>query len=58
VSSRIAEALCGGMVESGLLVDEKWMIDLERKHLVALAKMPKIVERIGYMLKNGKPLRN
>ncbi len=58
VSSRIAEVLCGGMVEPGSLVDEKWMIDLERKHFVALAKMPKTEDRIGYMLKNGKPLRN
>ena len=58
VSSRIAEVLCGGMVEPGSLVDEKWMLDLERKHFVALAKMPKTQERIAFMLKNGKPLRN
>ena len=58
VSSRIAEVICGGMVTPGSLVDEKWMIDLERKHFVALAKMPKTEERIGYMLKNGEPLRN
>jgi 3-hydroxyacyl-CoA dehydrogenase len=58
VSSRIAEVLCGGMIEPGSLVDEKWMIDLERKHFVSLAKMPKTQERIAYMLKNGKPLRN
>ena len=58
VSSRIAEVLCGGMVTPGSLVDEKWMIDLERKHFVALAKMPKTQERIAFMLKNGKPLRN
>lgn len=58
VSSRIAEVLCGGMIEPGSLVDEKWMLDLERKHFVALAKMPKTQERIAYMLKNGKPLRN
>ncbi|MCA3017527.1 MAG: enoyl-CoA hydratase/isomerase family protein [Rhodocyclaceae bacterium] len=58
VSSRIAEVLCGGMIEPGSLVDEKWMLDLERKHFVALAKMPKTQERIAFMLKNGKPLRN
>jgi 3-hydroxyacyl-CoA dehydrogenase len=58
VSSRIAEVLCGGMIEPGSLVDEKWMLDLERKHFVALAKMPKTQDRIAFMLKNGKPLRN
>ncbi len=58
VSSRIAEVLCGGMVEPGTLVNEQWMLDLERKHFCELAKMPKTQERIAYMLKNGKPLRN
>ncbi len=58
VSSRVAEVLCGGMVDPGSLVDEKWMLDLERRHFVELAKMPKTQERIAYMLKNGKPLRN
>ena len=58
ISSRVAEVLCGGMVEPGSLVDEKWMLDLERKHFLALAKMPKTQERIAFMLKNGKPLRN
>jgi 3-hydroxyacyl-CoA dehydrogenase len=58
VSSRIAEVLCGGPVEPGSLVDEKWLLDLERKNFVELAKTPKTQERIEYMLKNGKPLRN
>ena len=58
VSSRIAEVLCGGAVEPGSLVDEKWLLDLERRHFVELAKMPKTQERIEFMLKNGKPLRN
>ncbi len=58
ISSRIAEVLCGGMVEPGTLVNEKWMLDLERKHFCELAKMPKTQERIAFMLKNGKPLRN
>jgi 3-hydroxyacyl-CoA dehydrogenase len=58
VSSRIAEALCGGEVEPGSAVDEQWLLDLERSNFVELAKMPKTQERIEYMLKNGKPLRN
>jgi 3-hydroxyacyl-CoA dehydrogenase len=58
ISSAIAEILCGGEVEPGSLVDEKWLLDLERKHFVALAKTPKTQERIQHMLENGKPLRN
>jgi 3-hydroxyacyl-CoA dehydrogenase len=58
ISSRIAEILCGGFVEPGSMVDEKWLLDLERKHFVELAKMPKTQERIEHMLKTGKPLRN
>src|SRR5690349_12822743 len=58
ISSRIAEVLCGGEVQPGSTVDEKWLLDLERRHFVELAKTPKTQERIEYMLKNGKPLRN
>jgi 3-hydroxyacyl-CoA dehydrogenase len=58
ISSRIAEILCGGPVEPGSLVDEQWLLDLERRHFVELAKMPKTQDRIEHMLKAGKPLRN
>ena len=58
IASRIAEVVCGGEVTPGSIVDEKWLLDLERRNFVELAKMPKTQERIEYMLKNGKPLRN
>ncbi|KFN45255.1 3-hydroxyacyl-CoA dehydrogenase/enoyl-CoA hydratase family protein [Arenimonas composti] len=58
VSRRIATVLCGGEVDRGSLVDEEWLLRLERENFVALAQMPKTQERIAYMLKNGKPLRN
>jgi 3-hydroxyacyl-CoA dehydrogenase len=58
VSTRIATVLCGGDVDRGTLVDEQWLLNLEREHFVALALMPKTQERIAFMLKNGKPLRN
>ena len=51
-------ALCGGEIERGSAVDEQWFLDLERKHFVALAQMPKTQERIMHTLKTGKPLRN
>ena len=58
VSTRIATVLCGGEVDRGSLVDEEWLLRLEREHFVALAQMPKTQDRIKYTLANGKPLRN
>ena len=58
IGSRIAECLCGGNVDPGSMVDEKWMLDLERKNFVELAKTDKTQARIENMLKTGKPLRN
>ena len=58
VSTRIATVLCGGNVDRGSLVDEDWLIKLEREHFVALAQMPKTQARIMHTLTTGKPLRN
>ncbi len=58
VSKRIATVLCGGNVDRGSLVDEDWLIKLEREHFVALAQMPKTQARIMHTLTTGKPLRN
>jgi len=58
IATRIATVLCGGEVDRGSLVDEEWLLELERQHFVALAQMPKTQERIAHMLKTGKPLRN
>lgn len=58
IASRIATVICGGEVDRNSLVDEEWLLKLEREHFVALAQMPKTQERIAHMLKTGKPLRN
>ena len=58
IAVRIATVLCGGEVERGALVDEDWLIKLERKHFVELAQQDKTQARIAHMLKTGKPLRN
>ncbi len=58
VSTRIATVLCGGEVDRGSLVDEDWLIRLEREQFVALAQMPKTQARIVHTLTTGKPLRN
>jgi 3-hydroxyacyl-CoA dehydrogenase len=54
----IAEALCGGDVEPGALVDEQWLLDLERKYFLQLVAHPKSQERMMGMLQTGKPVRN
>ncbi|MFZ1643476.1 MAG: 3-hydroxyacyl-CoA dehydrogenase/enoyl-CoA hydratase family protein [Candidatus Contendobacter sp.] len=55
---KIATALCGGDVDPNTLVDEAWLLGLERKSFVELAKNPLTQARIEQMLKTGKPLRN
>jgi 3-hydroxyacyl-CoA dehydrogenase len=58
IGSRIVEIMCGGDVEAGSLVDEQWLLDLERKNFMELLATEKTRARVKYMLKNGKPLRN
>ncbi|BCK87830.1 putative 3-hydroxyacyl-CoA dehydrogenase [Sideroxyarcus emersonii] len=58
IGSRVAETLCGGDVDAGSLVDEQWLLDLERRNFMELLAHFKTQDRIEYMLKNGKPLRN
>ncbi|UOS97350.1 3-hydroxyacyl-CoA dehydrogenase/enoyl-CoA hydratase family protein [Xanthomonas arboricola] len=58
IATRIATVMCGGEVDRGALVDEEWLLKLERKHFVELAQQEKTQARIGHMLKTGKPLRN
>jgi 3-hydroxyacyl-CoA dehydrogenase len=58
IATRIATVLCGGDIDRGAVVDEEWLLKLERKHFVELAQQPKTQERIAHMLKTGKPLRN
>ncbi len=58
IGCRVAETMCGGDVDAGSFVDEDWLLDLERRHFMELIATDKTQERIEYMLKNGKPLRN
>ncbi|MFI4937461.1 MAG: 3-hydroxyacyl-CoA dehydrogenase/enoyl-CoA hydratase family protein [Candidatus Berkiellales bacterium] len=58
LGSKIANILCGGPLEMGSLVDEDWILNLEREGLFALLETPQTFDRIKYMLEQGKPLRN
>lgn len=54
----IAEIVSGGVIEEGSLVNEQWLLDLERKAFMELLNHPKTQERIMGMMQTGKPVRN
>jgi 3-hydroxyacyl-CoA dehydrogenase len=54
----IAEVVAGGDIEPGSLVNEQWLLDLERKNFMELLNHPKTQERIMGMMQTGKPVRN
>jgi len=58
IANKIAEVLCGGAVTPGTLISEQHLLDLEREAFKSLCGERKTQERIEFMLKNGKALRN
>ena len=58
VGRAIATGLCGGEVETGTLVNEEWLLTVERKMFVELGRTEKTQARIKSMLETGRPLRN
>ena len=58
IASQIAWVVCGGDVDAGSLVDEDYLMTLERKAFGTLLGNPKTQERIMGMMSTGKPVRN
>jgi 3-hydroxyacyl-CoA dehydrogenase len=58
IAKKVAFVLCGGDLTSPQNVSEQYLIDLEREAFLSLCGEQKTLERIQYMLENGKPLRN
>ena len=59
IGTHLAKILSGGgEFTSPQLVSEQYLLDLEREAFVSLCGQKKTVERIQYMLKRGKALRN
>ena len=54
----IAEVMCGGDVDAGTMVDEEWIMGLERRAFTGLLTHPRTQERIMGMMQTGKPVRN
>lgn len=58
IASLIAHVVCGGDVDAGSLVDEDYLMALERQAFCQLLVHPKTQARIMGMMSTGKPLRN
>jgi 3-hydroxyacyl-CoA dehydrogenase len=54
----LAKVMTGSKVEENTTVNSQMVLDLERKYFVKLLDTQKTQERIEYMLRNSKPLRN
>jgi 3-hydroxyacyl-CoA dehydrogenase len=58
VGEKLAGVLSGGKLTGPQKVGEQYLLDLEREAFLSLCGNPRTQERMQYMLKNGKPLRN
>ncbi len=58
IGKKLAHVMSGGSLNHQTYVSEQYLIDLEREAFLSLCGERKTQERIGAMLKTGKPLRN
>ncbi|WP_019167101.1 3-hydroxyacyl-CoA dehydrogenase/enoyl-CoA hydratase family protein [Staphylococcus delphini] len=58
IALRIATVLSGGDLPRNTYINQRYIQKLEKVHFLELIKTEKTYERIAYMLKHGKPLRN
>ncbi|WP_019414536.1 3-hydroxyacyl-CoA dehydrogenase/enoyl-CoA hydratase family protein [Paenisporosarcina sp. TG20] len=58
IAKKLSYVLSGGKVPYGTLVDEQYLLDLEREAFLSLVAEPKSQARMQNMLVKGKPLRN
>ncbi len=58
IAEKLAGILSGGRLTGEQMVSEQYLLDLEREAFLSLCGNPKTQERMQYMLKTGKPLRN
>ncbi len=58
IANKLAYVMAGGDLSEPALVNEQYLLDLEREAFLSLCTEKKTLERIQHMLKTGKPLRN
>ncbi|WP_447951184.1 3-hydroxyacyl-CoA dehydrogenase NAD-binding domain-containing protein [Chryseobacterium koreense] len=58
IADKLGYVMVGGNLSEPTLVTEQYLLNLERETFLSLTGERKTLERIQYMLQNGKPLRN
>jgi 3-hydroxyacyl-CoA dehydrogenase len=58
IANKLGYVMAGGDLSEPTWVTEQYLLDLEREAFLSLCTERKTLERIEYMLKKGKPLRN
>ena len=58
IADKLAYVMVGGNLSEPTVVTEQYLLNLEREAFLSLTGERKTLERIQYMLQNGKPLRN
>ncbi|MDJ0618982.1 MAG: 3-hydroxyacyl-CoA dehydrogenase NAD-binding domain-containing protein [Calothrix sp. MO_192.B10] len=58
LANRLAYVITGGELSAPSLVDESYLLQLEREMFIPLLQQPQTQQRIAHMLKTKKPLRN
>lgn len=58
LGGELARVLCGGELAAGTRVSEQFLLDLEREVFLRVCGQKKTQDRMAFMLKEGKPLRN
>ena len=58
LACKLAHVICGGDLTRASMVDEQYILDLEREVFLSLLGEPKTLARIESILKFNRPLRN
>ncbi len=58
IAEKLAHVMCGGDLSQPSLVNEQYLLDLEREAFLSLCGQRKTLERLQSILTTGKPLRN
>ena len=58
IAKKVCYVICGGDLSAPSLVNEQYLLDLEREAFLSLLGERKTLERMQHILKTGKPLRN
>jgi len=58
VAKKLAYVMCGGDLSEACLVNEQYLLDLEREAFLSLCGQKKTLERIQSVITSGRPIRN